>query len=61
MTSNDELYHHGILGQKRGVRRFENSNGHLTAVGKARYDDGKVSEKEKHAFSAKADEEYDKF
>lgn len=54
MVSNNELSHHGILGQKWGVRRFENANGHLTAAGKARYDDGKVSEKEKHAFSAKA-------
>jgi hypothetical protein len=50
----NELYHHGILGQKWGVRRFENKNGHLTAAGKARYDDGKVSAKEKNAFSAKA-------
>ena len=50
----DYLAHHGIRGQKWGVRRFENANGTLTAAGKARYDDGKVSAKEKNAFSAKA-------
>lgn len=33
----DYIEHHGILGQKWGVRRFENKNGHLTAAGKARY------------------------
>ena len=32
-----ELYHHGIKGQKWGVRRFQNSDGTLTAAGKARY------------------------
>lgn len=48
------LEHHGIRGQKWGVRRFETEGGHLTAAGKARYDDGKVSAKEKNAFSAKA-------
>ena len=31
------LEHHGILGQKWGVRRFESANGHLTAAGKNRY------------------------
>lgn len=34
---NDELYHHGIKGQKWGVRRFQNPDGTLTPVGKARY------------------------
>lgn len=33
-----ELYHHGIKGQKWGVRRFQNSDGTLTAAGKARYE-----------------------
>ena len=31
------LEHHGILGQKWGVRRFENEDGSLTSAGKARY------------------------
>ena len=31
-----ELYHHGIKGQKWGVRRFQNYDGTLTAKGKAR-------------------------
>lgn len=30
------LYHHGILGQKWGVRRFRNADGTLTAAGKKR-------------------------
>lgn len=32
-----ELYHHGILGQKWGVRRYQNPDGSLTAAGKKRY------------------------
>ena len=35
---NDELYHHGIRGQKWGVRRFQKSDGTLTSAGKKRYD-----------------------
>ena len=31
---NGELYHHGILGQKWGVRRFQNKDGSLTPLGK---------------------------
>lgn len=40
----DELNHHGILGQKWGVRRYQNEDGTLTAAGKARY--GKMSDDE---------------
>lgn len=31
-----ELYHHGIKGQKWGVRRFQNEDGTLTSAGKKR-------------------------
>jgi hypothetical protein len=37
MVSN-ELYHHGVKGQKWGVRRFQNEDGSLTSEGKRRID-----------------------
>ena len=33
----DYLAHHGILGQKWGIRRFQNEDGTLTEAGKERY------------------------
>lgn len=33
----DELYHHGIKGQRWGVRRFQNADGSLTKRGEKRY------------------------
>ena len=34
-----ELYHHGIKGQKWGLRRFQQENGTLTSAGRERYAD----------------------
>ena len=33
----DEIKHHGIKGQKWGVRRYQNEDGSLTEKGKKRY------------------------
>ena len=33
----NELYHHGILGQKWGVRRYQNEDGSYTAEGRQHY------------------------
>ena len=38
-----DLRHHGIKGQKWGVRRFQNADGSLTAAGRKRYGDGESS------------------
>ena len=44
----DYLKHHGILGQKWGVRRFKNADGTLTEKGKARMDDKNVKKANKY-------------
>ncbi len=36
----DELYHHGILGQRWGHRRFQNEDGSWTQEGRERYSEG---------------------
>ena len=49
-ANSNELYHHGIKGQKWGVRRFQTKAGSLTAAGKKRY--AKYQKKES-AYKAK--------
>lgn len=40
--SNGYLCHYGVLGQKWGVRRYQNKDGSLTAQGRVRYSSGKT-------------------
>lgn len=57
VITGDELYHHGIKGQKWGVRRFQNADGSLKSAGRKRYTDGgenkQLSDEEKAARNAK--------
>lgn len=41
------LSHHGIRGQKWGVRRYQNEDGSLTSAGKKRYDVNNASDRKK--------------
>lgn len=46
-TTYYELYHHGIKGQRWGVRRYQNKDGSLTPAGKKRYYDTPELNKQK--------------
>ena len=52
--SENELYHHGIKGQKWGVRRFQNRDGSVTPAGRRRYY-GKASDTAKRAYGKAAE------
>ena len=49
---NNELYHHGIKGQKWGIRRYQNEDGSLTYRGKMRY----IKDSERHHLCLRARE-----
>ncbi len=44
----DDIYHHGIKGQKWGVRRYQNEDGSLTSAGKKRYSTFKPGDKKRY-------------
>lgn len=51
-TSYNELYHHGVKGQKWGVRRYQNADGTLTSEGKQHK--SKISPEKKKELTKKA-------
>ena len=54
VTNQNELYHHGIKGQKWGVRRFQNPDGTRTSAGKKREaSERKANEKSAHKIDGK--------
>lgn len=53
VINNDYLMHHGIKGQKWGIRRYQNLDGTLTAEGRARF---KTDKKDAKAYTKKLNE-----
>lgn len=51
MINHGYLVHHGILGQKWGVRRYQNPDGSYTEAGKKRYSQGVYNQKEANEYA----------
>lgn len=58
--NSDELYHHGIIGMRWGVRRYQNSDGTLTPAGKMRYrsSDSSVTKQVKKDWNNMSDKDF---
>lgn len=57
---NDELYHHGVPGQKKGIRRYQYEDGSYTPLGRIHYGIGAVREKLREHAERKAQKKQDK-
>ena len=57
---NKELYHHGIKGQKWGVRRYQNKDGSLTQLGRSRKNSTRYGKRKEYDLSNRDHSKSDK-